>query len=184
MQTNTLPRIVVIGLGNVLMEDEGVGVRAVELLESRYHLPAHVEVIDGGTTGTELLEPMRNADYLIVADAVNTGAAPGTLVRLSGDEIPAFFQCKLSNHQLGLSDLLAVLTVTQQAPRHITIIGMVPYALNNTLGLSPATLARLEGMLDMLLAELRQCGVEPVMRAHPLPSFWAQQTSSEVGVCA
>lgn len=185
MQTNTLPRIVVIGLGNVLMEDEGVGVRAVELLESRYQLPAHVEVIDGGTTGTELLEPMRNADHLIVADAVNTtGAAPGALVRLTGEEIPAFFQCKLSNHQLGLSDLLAVLTVTQQAPKHITIIGMVPYSLNNTLGLSPATLTRLEGMLAMLLDELHQCGVEPVVRAQPLPGFWAQQIHSEVAACA
>jgi hydrogenase maturation protease len=182
--TSIPPRIVVIGLGNILMEDEGVGVRVVELLESRYLLPPHVEVIDGGTTGTELLEPMRNADYLIVADAVNTGAPLGSLVRLTGAAIPAFFQCKISNHQLGLSDLLAVLTVTQQAPKHVTIIGMVPYALNNTLGLSPATLARLEEMLDMLLAELQQIGITPQLRPQALPGFWAEQTRTEVNVCA
>ncbi|MDD5393071.1 MAG: HyaD/HybD family hydrogenase maturation endopeptidase [Thiothrix sp.] len=177
-------RVLVLGLGNVLMEDEGVGVRAVELLESRYRLPPQVEVIDGGTTGTELLEPMRNVDYLIVADAVNTGAPPGTLVRLTGAEIPAFFQCKLSNHQLGLSDLLAVLTVTGESPKAVTIIGMVPHSLNNTLGLTPATLERLEQMVEMLVAELRRIGVEAELRPAPLPCFWAEQTRSEASACA
>lgn len=179
-----MERILVLGLGNVLMEDEGVGVRTVELLEGRYRLPVNVEVIDGGTAGTELLEPMRGIDRLIVADAVNTGDPAGTLVRLTGAQVPAFFQCKISNHQLGLSDLLAVLTVTREAPREVVIIGMVPHSLNNTLGLSPATLERLEQMVNLLVAELRQAGIEPEPRPEPLPGFWAEQTRYETQLCA
>ncbi|MCB1726201.1 MAG: hydrogenase maturation protease, partial [Gammaproteobacteria bacterium] len=63
--------ILVIGMGNVLMQDEGIGVRAVEELENRFHIPDGVRVMDGGTTGMELFEPMRQCDCLIVADAVN-----------------------------------------------------------------------------------------------------------------
>lgn len=170
-----MARILVLGLGNVLMEDEGVGVRAVELLASRYRLPLEVEVLDGGTAGTELLAPMRGVSCLIVADAVNTGDPPGSLVRLSGEQVQAFFQTKISSHQLGLSDLLAVLTVTGDVPREVVILGMVPYSLNNTLGLSPATLERLEEMVLMLVNELRRLGMEPVLRPEPLPRFWAEQ---------
>ena len=177
-------RILVIGLGNVLMEDEGVGVRAVELLESRYELPDHVEVIDGGTAGTELLEPMRGTTHLIVADSVNTGAPVGTLVRLADEQVPAFFQTKISNHQLGLSDLLAVLTVTGEAPDKVVIVGMVPHYLNNTMGLSEETRGRLEEMVDMLVEELRAVGVEPRLRREPRQCFWAEKTRQETALCA
>lgn len=177
-------RIVIMGLGNVLMQDEGVGVRVVELLASRYELPAQVEVIDGGTAGTELLEPMRGVAHLIVADAVHTGDVPGTLVRLTDTQIPAFFQTKISNHQLGLADLLAVLTVTGQAPKRITLLGMVPYYLNNTLGLSEATLEKLEAMLQLIVQELQYIGIECHLRPQPLPSFWAEQMLQELKPCA
>jgi len=79
--------ILVIGLGNVLMRDEGIGVRVAEELECRYELPDFVEVIDGGTSGTELLEPMRGVDHLIVADAINTGAEVGTIVRITDEQV-------------------------------------------------------------------------------------------------
>lgn len=179
-----MSRILVMGLGNVLMQDEGVGVRVAELLESRYELPPGVEVIDGGTTGTELFGPMRGKDWLIVTDCVNTGAAPGTLVRLADEQVPAFFQTKISNHQLGLSDLLALLTVSGEAPKHVTIIGMVPFDLNNTLGLSEATLGKIEGMLQMVIDELALAGVTLTPRARPLPCFWESKTREDEAQCA
>jgi hydrogenase maturation protease len=179
-----MARILVIGLGNILMQDEGVGVRVAELLESRYHIPDVVEVIDGGTTGTELYQPMRGRERLIVTDCVNTGAPPGTLVRLADDEVPAFFQTKISNHQLGLSDLLALLAVSGDAPRHVTIVGMVPYELNNTLGLSAATLARIEEMLQMVVDELAAAGVILIPREAPLPCFWDSKTREGEPLCA
>ncbi len=75
-------RILVLGIGNLLLGDEAVGVRIVEALEQRYRLPAHVEVLDGGTSGMELMEMMADRDHLIVADAVLTGATPGSVAVL------------------------------------------------------------------------------------------------------
>ena len=177
--------ILVIGMGNILMQDEGVGVRAIEDLECRYHIPDEIYVMDGGTTGTELLEPMRGIKHLIVADAVSTGAPPGTLVRLADDDVPTFFQTKISNHQLGLSDLLAVLTVTGDAPEHVTIIGMEPFFLENKLGLSPQASAGLPDMVEMLLRELGDIGIELKPRQVPLPGYWANQIDiEETPACA
>ncbi|MCP3666722.1 MAG: hydrogenase maturation protease [Gammaproteobacteria bacterium] len=176
--------IVLIGMGNILMQDEGIGVRAVERLECLYDLPDEIEVMDGGTTGTELLEPMRGVKHLVVADAVNTGDAHGSLVRIVDDEVPAFFQTKLSNHQLGLSDLLALLRLTDQAPEHVTIVGMVPHSLENRLGLSPETEAGLDPMVEMLADELRGLGFELKSRENPPRGYWEIQAELEAFKCA
>ncbi|GAB6039875.1 HyaD/HybD family hydrogenase maturation endopeptidase [Endothiovibrio diazotrophicus] len=184
IDTGAKPPILVIGLGNVLMQDEGIGVRAVEALQCRYRIGDGVEILDGGTTGTELLEPMRGVDHLIVADAVNTGAPYGTLVRLVDEQVPAFFQTKLSNHQLGLSDLLALLTLTGDAPGHVTIIGLVPHSLENRLGLSPEAERAVVPMAEMVADELRALGVELTAREEPLKGYWEGQAERECAKCA
>lgn len=173
-----MTEVLIIGLGNVLMQDEGIGVRAVEELESRYHLPEGVEAIDGGTTGTELLEPMRGVKHLIVADAINSKSPPGTFIRLVDDQVPAFFQTKISNHQLGLSDLLGLLKITGGEPEHVTIIGVVPHKLENSMGLSPETEKAVGTMVQQLLDELKSIGIEPVLRDEPLTGFWEGQALS------
>ncbi|MDJ0740104.1 MAG: HyaD/HybD family hydrogenase maturation endopeptidase [Gammaproteobacteria bacterium] len=178
------PRILVIGMGNVLMQDEGIGVRAVEELDSRYTMPDHVTLVDGGTTGMELFEPMRNCDCLVVADAVNANLPSGSLLRIANDEINAFFQTKLSNHQLGLSDLLALLTLKGEAPGHIAIIGMVPDSLENRLGLSAAAEAGLQGMVASLVDELRGLGVDAVPRDAVAAGHWKRQARLERTSCA
>ncbi len=172
-------QILVIGMGNVLMQDEGVGVRAIEELEGRYVIPEGVTVVDGGTTGMELFEPMRNCDQLIVADAVNTGDPYGALVRIANQEIPAFFQTKLSNHQLGLSDLLALLNLKGEAPEHVAIIGMVPHSLDNKLGLTPEAEAGLVAMVEMLVTELADLGVELEPRGERRVGHWRKEADRE-----
>ena len=176
---NQKKRILVVGMGNVLMQDEGIGVRAVEELESRYVIPEYVTVIDGGTTGMALFEPMRNCDQLVVADAVNTGDSFGTVVRIANEDIPAFFQTKISNHQLGLSDLLALLQLKSEAPEHVVIIGMVPHCLENKLGLSPEAEAGLDKMVSGLVAELIGLGVVLRARSKPLIGYWQKQSELE-----
>ena len=178
--------VLVIGMGNVLMQDEGIGVRAVEELESRYDVKSApgkvVDLMDGGTTGTELLEPMRGVKHLIVADAINTGDPAGTIVRIADEQVPAFFQTKLSNHQLGLSDLLALLSLQGQSPEHITIIGMVPHHLENKLGLSPEAQSGLDDMVEQLVKELRAIDVKVVERPYALPCYWADQAEYEANM--
>jgi hydrogenase maturation protease len=180
MIESTTKKILVIGMGNVLMQDEGIGVRAVEALEQRYRIPAGVEVVDGGTTGMELFEPMREADILLIADAVNTGAPYGTLVRIANDEIPAFFQTKLSNHQLGVSDLLALLKLKGEMPEQVIIIGMVPHSLENRLGLTPEAEKGLQEMLRMLVEELAILGIELEPRVHRGAGHWQREAEFEV----
>lgn len=176
--------ILVIGLGNVLMQDEGVGVRAVEALEGMYEIPDNVVVMDGGTTGTELLAPMRNVKHLIVTDCVNTGDPEGSLIRLADEQVPAFFQTKISNHQLGLSDLLGILQLQGQSPETVTIIGMVPFKLENSLGLSPETEERVLKMLDMLVTEIERRGVHLEKRNKPIAGFWSQHAQNGCLPCA
>lgn len=176
---NQKKNILVIGMGNVLMQDEGIGVRAVEELESRYMIPEGVTVLDGGTAGMELFEPMRECRQLIVADGVNTGDPFGTVVRIANEEIPAFFQTKISNHQLGLSDLLALLQLKSEAPEHVAIIGMVPHSLENKLGLSPEAEAGLDSIVSGLVAELAMLGVDLHLREKPLVGYWQKQSELE-----
>jgi hydrogenase maturation protease len=177
--TGGFKNILVIGMGNVLMQDEGIGVRAAEELDCRYAFPAHVRIVDGGTTGMELFEPMRTADCLIIADAVNFDRPPGSLIRIADKEINAFFQTKISNHQLGLSDLLALMAMRGETPRHVAIIGMVPYGLENRLGLSEHAAAGLDAMVNMLLKELALAGITATPRQEVRIGHWHRQAELE-----
>ncbi|CAI1681936.1 Hydrogenase 2 maturation protease [Serratia fonticola] len=152
-------RILVLGIGNLLLGDEAVGVRIVEALEQRYRLPAHVEVLDGGTSGMELMEMMADRDHLIVVDAVLTGAAPGSVAVLYDEEIPALFTRKVSPHQLGLSDVLMALRLTDEFPRRLTLVGVVPESLEPGIGLTAVVSQAIEPALAQVLLALQESGV-------------------------
>ena len=94
-------RIVVLGAGNTLLSDEGLGVRVIERLPLRYSLPPEVGIIDAGTCGMEMLDDLEDLDALIMVDAIRAGKAPGTLIRLTAEAVPVFFRTKLSPHQIG-----------------------------------------------------------------------------------
>ncbi len=152
-------RVVVLGLGNILLRDEGVGVRVVEALAERYHLPAEVEAVDGGTAGMELLNTLAGCDHLLICDAVQTGAPPATVVKLANAEVPALFQTRFSPHQLGLAEVLATLILTDEAPRTVTLIGVVPLDLELGIDLSPEVGAVVERAVEYLTTELRGLGL-------------------------
>ena len=154
-------RIVVLGVGNILLTDEGVGVRVVEALGERYRLPPDVELIDGGTCGMEMLEQLENLDALIVVDCVRCGRPPATPVLLKGDDVPVFFRTKLSPHQVSLSDVLASLEFTGRAPRKTVIVGMQPVSMGLGLDLSSEVAARLPELVDLTLAEIAECVALP-----------------------
>ncbi|MGQ9369641.1 HyaD/HybD family hydrogenase maturation endopeptidase [Azospirillum sp. ST 5-10] len=153
--------ILVLGLGNILMSDEGIGVRVVEAFARDWTVPGQVSVVDGGTCGMDMLDIIASHDALVVVDAVRTGAPPATLVRLTGDEVPAFFKGKLSPHQLGLSDLLATLRLQGQAPKTLVLIGCVPACMEVRLDLSAAVAARVPELVGMVVAALTELGAPP-----------------------
>lgn len=153
--------ILVLGLGNILLMDEGLGVHAMELFDSQWAVPDHVSVVDGGTCGMDMLDLIASHRHLIAVDAVKTGAPAGTLVILRGDEVPAYFKGKLSPHQLGLCDLLASLRLQGEAPESVTLIGCVPLALGTGLQMSAETEALLPAMVQSIIGALHEQGVEP-----------------------
>ncbi|HNI09025.1 MAG TPA: HyaD/HybD family hydrogenase maturation endopeptidase, partial [Thiobacillaceae bacterium] len=99
---DTSPRVLVLGIGNLLWADEGFGVRCVEALAERYSVPPQVTLMDGGTQGLYLLPYVEEADCLLVFDAVDYGDPPGTLRIVEGAEVPRFMGAKkMSLHQTG-----------------------------------------------------------------------------------
>lgn len=157
-------RIVVLGIGNLLLSDEGVGVRAVEELARCYDLPPAVQVIDGGCSGMEMLDDLARADHLVIVDAVLAGEPPASIVTLHEDEVPAFFTAKLSPHQIGLCDVLAVLKLTDESPGSLTLIGVQPMSLDLSMELSPQVAAILPHVVARVVEELVARGVRPILR--------------------
>jgi len=153
--------IAVLGLGNTLLSDEGVGVHALERLRAGYAFPAHVRLLDGGTKDIELVGWLDGVDRLLVIDAVAADEPPGTLIRLAGAEIPSHPGLALSPHQMGLRDLLAALELLDRTPAEIVLWGIEPASLEAGVGLSPAVAAQIDALIARVLEELRGWGVEP-----------------------
>lgn len=153
-------QIMVLGVGNLLYSDEGVGIRAVQTLTERYEFPDNVSLVDGGTLGINLLGTISRADYLIVVDAMRNGGEPGSLYRLEGEEIPKRVLAKNSLHQVDLLDALTLCQALDHVPETV-ILGIEPQDIE-TFGieLTPRIRKGLEHLTHMVLQELRNVGVE------------------------
>ncbi len=160
-------RAVVLGIGNTILTDEAAGVRAVEALERRYKIPADVLVIDGGTSGMEMIEDLSNLDFLIVIDVVKTGAAPGTVVKIAGDEIPVFFRRKLSPHQIALPDVLASLELLDTMPKEIIVLGVEPISLELGMEMTPTIAQKVPLLAEMAATELGARGYRLELLVEP-----------------
>jgi hydrogenase maturation protease len=157
-------KTLVLGLGNILLGDEGVGVRVVERLQELYHFPPEVQVLDGGTLALDLLPYVEDADRLLVIDALEMGAEPGTVARLEGDQVPAFLSVKISPHQMGLADLLAAARLRNFYPQELVLWGVQPGAMSVGLELSGPVAAQVEVLVDRVLVELSRWGIELIRR--------------------
>ncbi len=150
----------VLGLGNILLSDEGVGVRVIERLIEKYEFPRGVRVLDGGTLGLDLLPYLEDTSRLVVVDAVEFHKPPGTLIRLTGDEIPVFLDAaKVSPHQEGLHDLLAVAMLKGYLPDEVVLWGVQIESLGVGLELSPAVAAQVDALADKIVEELGGWGI-------------------------
>jgi hydrogenase maturation protease len=154
------PNALVLAVGNFLLQDEGLGVRALERLLDSYVLPPEVEAIDGGTMGLDLLPYFVGLTDLLLIDAVETGQEPGTIVRLEGDAIPAALALKMSVHQVGLQEVLATSKLQGTAPSRIVLWGMQPASFEWELRLSPIVEARIGALVDAVVGELCSWGLD------------------------
>jgi hydrogenase maturation protease len=150
--------VLVLGLGNILLSDEGVGVRAVEELQRRYDCSEAVEIVDGGTVGFELLPYFDERSHILIVDAVKADNKPGTIVRI--DDPPAYFRARTSPHQIGLADVMGLAVITDNLPDNIALFGIEPKQLSTGLTLSNEVAQNLSRLVDMVVAELEAIGVQ------------------------
>lgn len=162
MQAGSGPKVLVLGIGNLVMSDDGVGVKVVQRLQREYCCAERVEIVDGGTLGLDLLPRLEGVERLIVVDAVETGKAPGSCVRLAGEELPIALETKVSPHQMGLKDLLSVAELLGHAPREMVLIGVQPGSIEMDTALTAEVEVKVEEMMRMVLDELDAWGVRPV----------------------
>ncbi len=170
LHSNRLPRVLLLGIGNLLWADEGFGVRALEHLQRHYEFPDNVTLLDGGTQGIYLVQNVREADILVVFDAVDYGLPGGTLKRVDGDDVPKFLGCKkVSLHQTGFQEVLALAEMLGDYPDHLLLIGVQPVELDDFGGsLRPAVKAQIEPAIDLALQYLAEHGIHARKRQSPL----------------
>ena len=154
-------KTLILGVGNLLLSDEGVGLRVVERLATTYDLPEGVRILDGGTLGLDLLYYLEGVENLLIVDAVEMGKEPGTLLRLEGDEVPSFLSIKMSPHQIGIPDMLFAARLKDLYPRNVVLWGVQPAVLDTGLELSSPVAAQVNVLVDKVVEQLVQWGDLP-----------------------
>lgn len=170
MSTNK-HRVVVIGLGNPLMGDDGLGLAVLDELRTGYALPPDVELVDGGTWGMTLLPVIEDADELILIDAIDVGATPGTAVRLEHAQLPRYLATKISPHQVDLRDVLALAELRGTLPADTVALGLQPASVELRNALSDLLRCRVDQLAAAVAEELAR-------RGHPAERFLAAATDA------
>ncbi|HDY87200.1 MAG TPA: hydrogenase maturation protease [bacterium] len=146
-------KIIVLGLGNILLKDEGVGVWIAEEIAKR-SLPENVEVIDGGTASLDILISMKDVEKLIIIDALRGGEKPGTVYRLHPEDLPAISNSYMSVHQLNVLEGLILAKKTGNAPQETVIIGVEPKEIEWGLGVTSEINKKIPDILNIVLEEV------------------------------
>jgi len=157
MSTNRR-RVIVIGLGNPLMGDDGLGLAVLDELRTGYALPPEVELVDGGTWGINLLPVIEDAHELILIDAIDVGAAPGTFVRLEHERLPRYLATKISPHQVDLRDVLGLAELRGTLPANTVALGLQPQSVELRTSLSDLLRCQVGTVAGAVVHELAQRG--------------------------
>lgn len=151
------PSLLVLGVGNILLQDEGLGVRAVEAMQN-ISLPEGVELFDGATAGADLVDALADRRKVIVIDAVQADVEPGTIMRFTADDFACRNPITMSLHQLGFLDALIMARHLGCAPAEVIVIGVKPRLLGHGLELSREVSEAIPKVIELVLAELEGAG--------------------------
>lgn len=162
-------KTVVLGVGNLLMRDEGVGVHVVNRLVQNYEIPEGVLVLDGGTLGLDLLYYLEGIEHLLMVDAVEMGGAPGSLLRLEDDDVPNFLSIRISPHEIGIPDMLFAAKLKGIYPPKVVLWGVQPERIEIGTDLSPTVTPEVDTLVFKIIEQLEQWGytmVRSEVKAH------------------
>ena len=168
IQSDSVGKTLVLGVGNLLMADEGVGIWTIMQLQEEYELPAEVEVLDGGTLGMDLLYYLEGVRNLLIIDAVETGEEPGTIIRLEDEAVPACLSVKMSPPQVGVPDMLFAAKLRDLYPPNLVLLGVQPEVLDMSLEMSPCVAVQTDPLVKMICTELDRWGIKAKRRRTPV----------------
>ena len=176
------PNVLLLGIGNLLWADEGFGVRALEYLHAHYQFPANVQLLDGGTQGIYLVQYVEAADILVVFDAVDYSLPAGTLKIVEDDAVPHFMGAKkMSLHQTGFQEVLAMAQLLDRYPKHLLLIGVQPVELDDFGGsLRPEVKAQIEPAVQIALDYLAQHGIAVTPREQAITTAIAGHSALHI----
>ncbi len=157
-QMDESPKIIVLGIGNILLSDEGVGPKVAWRLKAEYQFPPNVEIYDGGTTGLGLLPYIAEADYLVIVDAIEGPGEPGSVYRYTVDDFNLNIPKKMSIHDVGLIECLALAELDGKTPRQTIIIGVKPKTLAPGMELTEVVSAKMDELVTMTVKEITELG--------------------------
>lgn len=159
------PTVSIIGLGNILMTDEGVGVHVVNEFEQRYTVPGYVEIVDGGAAGLDLIPFIEGREKVLMVDAVNFDREPGFIDLLENDAIPIRLTQKASMHHLGLMDVLCIVRMSGNVPKDLCIIGIQPKSLELGLDMTPEIWDKKDALIARMAAKLQEWNIPCALRS-------------------
>lgn len=157
--------IALIGLGNILLRDEGVGVHALNTIRERYCFSPNIEMIDGGTLGLDLLPIFEGRDRILIIDAVNFEKEPGYIGIIEDDDIPSALMTKLSVHHIGLADVLFAAKLLDIKPSSICLIGIQPQSIDMGLEMTQCIIDKMEELTGVVIAKLKEWNIECALRS-------------------
>jgi len=175
------PSICVLGIGSVLMGDDGIGPLAVERLRAAWDIPEAVELVDAGTPGPDLFHYLEDWEAVVVVDTVHAEAPPGTVRLYRGEEVRAVPPSpRLSPHDPNLRQAILTTEMAGTAPGEVLLVGVVPARVELGTELTPALQAALPEIEKTVIAELQRLGASASRKAHPGHSgaWWTDSPTS------
>jgi hydrogenase maturation protease len=152
-----LKKTLVLGVGNYILTDDRLSVHVLERLQANNLIPDNIQMVDGGTCGLDLLQYLEGVSNLIIIDAVKTrDGIPGSIIRLDGDQVPAYLSLKISPHDIGLPDLLATAKLRDLYPEKIVVFGIQPASLELGVELSPEVASKVDELIELIQNEVNE----------------------------
>jgi hydrogenase maturation protease len=153
-------KIALLGLGNILLRDEGVGVHIVKSVEKKHTFSPPISIIDGGTSGTDLLPVFEENQKILIVDAVNFGKDPGYIELLRDDDILKQLTTKLTMHHIGLADVLSSVKLLEYEHEEICLVGIQPEIIDTGLELSELLQSKIDEFESVVLEILKNWGLQ------------------------
>lgn len=149
-------KIIILGIGNLLYQDEGLGIHILPLLREQFAGQVDVEIIEGATDGILLLDPVESTNHLIIVDAIHANLPSGDLITVRDEEIPLYMGVKMSIHQVGFQEVLAAAKLRERLPRHMLMCGIQPHSLELGLELTDVVRAKLPELVTLICEQVNE----------------------------